>query len=194
VSTALEPRARRRLLQLARAAIEDALGTGAAVAGLLAETPIDSALEQTRGVFVTLKQPAERPGDAARLRGCIGNMHGTLPLYRMVLDLAPRAALADPRFPPMQIDEMPRTHVEVSVLTPLSPIATPDEIVTGRHGVQLVRGTLRAVFLPQVAADQGWDVDELLRQLAKKAGIPDGDWRGAALSVFEAEVFGETRP
>ena len=50
-----------------------------------------------------------------------------------------------------------------------------------------------AVFLPQVAGDRGWFTGKLLEQLALKAGLPADGWRGAALAVFEAEIFGEPR-
>ena len=39
-----------------------------------------------------------------------------------------------------------------------------------------------------------WSVEELLRQLARKAGLSETAWRDARLSVFEAQVFGEPRP
>ena len=53
-------------------------------------------------------------------------------------------------------------------------------------------GPAFAVLLPQVAADRGWDADELLNQLARKAGLQEDAWRDAELSVFRAEVFGES--
>ena len=50
----------------------------------------------------------------------------------------------------------------------------------------------RAVFLPQVATEQGWGRDTFLDRLCGKAGLPAGCWReGARLSVFTAQVFGE---
>ena len=80
--------------------------------------------------------------------------------------------------------------LEVSALTPLAPVDGPGDVVVGRHGVLLARDGRRAVFLPQVAREQGWDRDALLTHLCLKAGLPPDAWRaGAALSVFEAEVF-----
>ena len=56
----------------------------------------------------------------------------------------------------------------------------------------LHKGGAGAVFLPQVATEQGWDRDTLLTHLAQKAGLAPDAWRdGAQFEVFEAEVFGE---
>jgi AMMECR1 domain-containing protein len=49
-----------------------------------------------------------------------------------------------------------------------------------------------AVFLPQVAPEQGWDVSQMLTQLSLKAGLPPDAWKeGASFLVFQADVFGE---
>ena len=100
------------------------------------------------------------------------------------------AAVRDPRFPPLRPTELPDLELEISVLTPLAPVAGPDAIVPGHHGVLLESGGRSAVFLPQVAPEQGWDRETLLDHLALKAGLPADAWRhGASLQVFAAEVF-----
>ena len=81
---------------------------------------------------------------------------------------------------------------EISVLTPSVPIGTPEEFIVGRHGIILEKGRHSAVFLPQVAPEQGWDRETTLEHLAMKAGLGRNEWRrGANFSVFEAIVFGE---
>ena len=67
------------------------------------------------------------------------------------------------------------------------------EIVLGKHGVILSRGTRRSVYLPQVATDTGWDLATFLSNLSRKAGLPMDAWRQPAtrFDVFTAEVFGE---
>jgi AmmeMemoRadiSam system protein A len=127
------------------------------------------------------------------LRGCIGYMGSREPLYRSVIDVARKSALEDPRFSPLAADELPGVRIEISALTPMRPVAGPEAIVVGRHGVQLVQGARRAVFLPQVAPEHGWDRAALLEHLARKAGLPADGWRGGQFSVFEAEVFGEPK-
>jgi AmmeMemoRadiSam system protein A len=181
---------RSNLLRLARGSIRQALHSDDSLVRLLEATEITVGLEHRSAAFVSLKQPNPE-GGRALLRGCIGNMHATLPLYRSVIAMAPKAALEDPRFPPLRSDELPGVTIEISALGPARPIAGLEDLVVGRHGVELSRGGARAVFLPQVAAELGWSGEELLRQLSRKAGLGEDAWRDAELSVFEADVFGE---
>lgn len=137
------------------------------------------------GVFVTLTRHG-------RLRGCIGSIVGRDPLVDGVIDNAINAALKDPRFPPVKTGELEELRIEISVLTPLREVASPGEIEIGRHGVLLEKEGRRAVFLPQVAPEQGWDRDTMLDHLSVKAGLPREGWRkGATFRVFEALVFSE---
>lgn len=139
-----------------------------------------------RGAFVTLK----KQGD---LRGCIGHMVGDAPLGITVGRMAIAAAVHDPRFAPVTRDELPALEIEISVLTPMRPVGVPREVVVGRDGVLLSKAGRSAVFLPQVATEQGWGRDAMLDHLCAKAGLPAGCWReGASLQTFQAEVFGET--
>jgi len=143
-----------------------------------------AAMEQ-RGVFVTLK----KHGD---LRGCIGRMVPDRPLATLVGAMALQAAFEDRRFRPVTLDEVPKLEVEISVLTPMKPVSGSSEIVVGRDGVLLRKGGRSAVFLPQVAPEQGWKRDEMLNNLARKAGLPEQAWQeGAQLSTFQALVFSE---
>ena len=82
------------LLRLARAAIEERLTDRATVASTLDRVEITPGLEIPRGVFISLKQPGD---EGTTLRGCIGTMAESHPLYRAVLETAPRAATDDPR-------------------------------------------------------------------------------------------------
>jgi AmmeMemoRadiSam system protein A len=135
---------------------------------------------------VTLKT-----GQPPALRGCIGTIEAEGPLDRAVARYARLAAFEDPRFPPLCATEWPRVSLSISVLAPSRTIESPQRIEPGRHGVILEREGRRALFLPQVALEQGWDRTTLLENLARKAGLSPGAWRGSVLSVFEAESFGE---
>ncbi len=146
---------------------------------------ITPGLEQVAGGFVTL----HKHGD---LRGCIGEIRPERAIYRVVRDHALNAAFRDPRFPPLAPEELGEVDIEISVLTPPAPISSWRDIVIGRHGVVLHKAGRSAVFLPQVAPEQGWDVPTMLDYLAMKAGLPADAWReGAQFEVFEAIVFGE---
>jgi AmmeMemoRadiSam system protein A len=120
-------------------------------------------------------------------------MEWNRPLYLRVVELAPKAALHDPRFSPVDKDELPATRLEISVLAAPRPLVDARDLVLGRDGVELKKGSAHAVFLPQVAPEHGWDRNKLLQQLALKAGLPEDGWRDAELSVFRGEVFGEPR-
>jgi AmmeMemoRadiSam system protein A len=183
---------RRILLGLARASLRQKLTLDRSLDRELERIEMTPPLREARGAFVTLKRPTEQGREA--LRGCIGSMTGRQPLYRAVIDLVRKSAFEDPRFPAMTGDELPAVRIEISVLTPLRDVSGHEEIVIGRHGVQLQKGTAGAVFLPQVAVEHGWSLEQLLSQLALKAGLGEADWRGGKLSVFEAEVFGEPQP
>ena len=180
--TPLGPADRALLLEFARRTIGQYLASGTAPLA----RGMSPALMRARGAFVTLKI-------SGRLRGCIGHMAQDTPLGQVVGAMALQAAFDDPRFSPLQAEELPEIHIEISVLTPFRPVSGPEAVVVGRDGVLLHKDGRSAVFLPQVATEQGWDRDQLLSQLSRKAGLPADAWRrGAELSVFQAEVFGES--
>jgi AmmeMemoRadiSam system protein B/AmmeMemoRadiSam system protein A len=141
------------------------------------------------GVFVTLKKHGE-------LRGCIGLLQGVEPLGEAIQEMAVAAATRDPRFPQVTLDELKEIDIEISVLSPMIPVANLDEIVVGRDGLLLKKGFRSGVLLPQVATEYGWDRDTFLEHLCLKAGLPPGSHKApdAQLLRFTAEVFGEKEP
>jgi len=189
--TELSRESRDLLLRLARAAIRSAVLRDDSFGRVLDATQVTPEIEQPGGAFVSLKMKKGAPGGPGTLRGCIGCVVSARPLYRNVIELAPKAALRDPRFSPLTAEELPDLRLEISALGPLRDIGGPDEVKIGRDGVQMNSGTASAVFLPQVAVEQDWTVDKLLRQLSLKAGLPADGWKGATLRTFEAEVFAE---
>jgi AmmeMemoRadiSam system protein A len=142
------------------------------------------------GAFVTLRG---KKAYGSSLRGCIGRMTSAESLLRTVREMALAAAFEDPRFPPLEKEELPRIDVEVTVLSPMRPIAGVDEIEVGKHGVLMSKGGHSAVFLPQVAAEQGWDRGQLLDNLCYKAGLTPAAWRSSdtRFQVFEGRIFAE---
>jgi AmmeMemoRadiSam system protein A len=102
------------------------------------------------------------------------------------------SALQDQRFSPVQPEELKEIDIEISVLSPLKHVRSPEEVVPGRDGVLISKHGRTGVFLPQVATEQHWGRTELLENLCRKAGLPSEDWRqDAELYTFQAEVFGE---
>ena len=138
------------------------------------------------GAFVSLHSPD------GSLRGCIGEIEPYRPLYQAVTQRACDAAFRDPRFPSLQVGEFQGIRIEISALTPAKPVKSWHEIVPGKHGMTLEKDGHFAVFLPQVATEQGWTLEETLTYLSRKAGLPPDAWRtGAEFTVFEAIVFSE---
>jgi len=137
------------------------------------------------GVFVTLNREG-------RLRGCIGNIWPEEPLAEAIIGRTIDAAVNDRRFRPVTADELDKIDIEISVLTVPERVASYDDIEIGRHGVVLQKQRRRAVYLPQVAPDQGWNLEETLSHLSEKAGLAADAWRsGTQFEVFEAQVFEE---
>jgi len=143
------------------------------------------AMQTNTATFVTLKI-------AGQLRGCIGSLAPVEPLYLSVHGNAVNAALRDPRFLPVGPDELPRIEVDVSILSPIRDIGSPAEFKIGHHGIILEKGMYRAVYLPEVAVEQGWGMEETLSSLSLKAGLGPDAWReGARFQVFESVVLSE---
>ena len=177
------------LVSLARAAIEDRLFHNGALAAARKNIAMTPALEAKRACFVTLKTPGA--DGELQLRGCIGSTEARLPAHEAVIASALDAAFDDPRFQPLMPVEHPGLVLSVSALTPITPVPGAEAIVAGRDGVVLEAGGRRALFLPEVAAEQGWTRIELLEHLCRKAGLPKSAWQRAQLSTFQSERFGE---
>jgi AmmeMemoRadiSam system protein B/AmmeMemoRadiSam system protein A len=182
---------REAVLGLARATLRSHLVHDHSLAGWFAEHPDPGLMLARSGAFVTVHNPPAKARRQGRLRACMGVIEAREPLLDAVIHAAVSAA-HDPRFAPLGAAELAEVELEVSVLSPTHPVDSPEEIVVGRHGVLLTKGRRQAVFLPQVATEQGWDRETMLDQLALKAGLDAGAWRqGASFEVFEAQVFGE---
>lgn len=147
-------------------------------------TPPSEHLAECRGAFTTLHLHR-------RLRGCIGYVFPTQPLYQTVAETARAAAFDDPRFEPMTLAEALAVKIEISILSPLRPVA-PEDVVLGQHGLVVTQGSRRGLLLPQVPIEWEWDRETFLAQTCLKAGLDPDAWRhGAELQAFTAEVFGE---
>ncbi len=147
--------------------------------------PIPETLQNPYGAFVTLKKMGV-------LRGCIGCVDARDPLYETVISSAIAAAFEDSRFPNVSPVEINEITIEISVLGNPAPADSWKEIQIGKHGFIISKHGRRALFLPEVAVDQGWDIETALSQLSIKAGLDRDDWReGATFEVFESIKFKE---
>ncbi len=147
------------------------------------------ALKQPQGAFVTLTKDHQ-------LRGCIGRIiEEKKPLYQVVLQMAIAAAVDDNRFLPVSLEEIKDIDIEISVISPVRKIKNPiQEIEIGKHGVIVQQGLHSGVFLPQVATENNWDLEEFMDQLCyQKAGLSKNAWKTGEIDiyVFSADVFSE---
>lgn len=170
----------RKLLRLAREALEEAVRQGA----LSEIAPPGGRLGEPCGAFVTLKK-------RGRLRGCIGYVEPCKPLFQTVRECAVSAALHDPRFDPVSPEELSQLGIEISVLS-LIVDTPPGQVEIGRHGLLISQGPLRGLLLPQVAVEWKWDRERFLEETCLKAGLDADAWKqGARVQTFVAQVFGE---
>ena len=172
------------LLEIARSTIESYIRTN--------EIPQFPPSEYSKqllvkcGAFVTLNQNHQ-------LRGCIGRFTATEPLYKVVQQMAIASATQDTRFIPVSEKEIDDLDIEISVLTPMQRINSIDEIELGRHGIYIKKGFQSGTFLPQVATETGWDLEEFLGHCSRdKAGIGWYGWKEAEVYIYEALVFSES--
>ena len=175
-----------KLLSLVRSTLEQAFKHGEPMA--LARIPpiLTSGMRAIRGGFVTLTLDGD-------LRGCIGEIMPRREIWKAVREQALNAAFHDTRFEPLSKNEFSRAKIEISILTPPRPVPSWKDIEIGKHGILLMVSNRSAVFLPQVAPEQGWGLEETLNHLAMKAGLPQEAWRekGTTFLVFEAQVIHE---
>ena len=171
---------RAQLLRLAHDSISSALEHRE-----LALDPPTPHLAELRGAFTSLHLDGE-------LRGCVGYVLPTFPVYRAVAETARAAAFDDNRFPPVTNEEAPHLEIELSILSPAKPISA-QEIEIGRHGLLITGHGRRGLLLPQVPVERGWDRITFLEQTCRKAGLPPDAWqKGATIEAFTAEVFGDS--
>ena len=169
------------LLRMAKEAIEESLLPDNRRQG--STTPFPEPLRILCGAFVSLYVKRD-------LRGCIGTFNEDLPLHENVRNMAISAATTDTRFKPILRDELKRLIIEISVLSPRVRVHDISEIILGKHGIFMTRGSRRGTLLPQVAVTQNWSVEEFLGNCARdKAGIGWDGWKNAELFTYEAFIF-----
>jgi AmmeMemoRadiSam system protein A len=181
----LSPGSRSELLQIARSSLR------AAVDGreLILAPPSATDLLQPAGCFVSLHER-----ESHRLRGCIGRLEASSPLWQIVRETA-ATVLDDPRFVEQRVtvSDLPKLDLEVSVISPLAPAATCTSFDLLNDGIYLTCGERTGCFLPQVARETGWTREQLLDRLCtEKLGIDPRAWRrgDAKLMRFTTLIVG----
>lgn len=179
----LDEKTQKELLKMARITIE----TYAKKGEILKFQPTLSALNEKRGVFVTLMT---KDGD---LRGCIGYHETDIPLYVLVPQMAIASGFQDYRFQPLKESELDNIKIKLSIyLTNVYEIKDTSEYQVGVHGIIMEKNGRGATFLPEVPVEQNWTKEMTLNHLALKAGLIQDAWKsGAKFYVYKTQVFGE---
>jgi len=163
------------LLKLARQSIEHAFNNGGKLQLSDADIPSEK-LKEKRAAFVTLTQEGN-------LRGCIGSLEPELPLYQEIIARAFSAAFQDPRFLPLNPEELPKTKISISVLTVPKPLEFQDyqellnKLTPEKDGVILKKGLRSATYLPKVWEELP-NKEQFLPSLCQKAGLESDAWKG----------------
>jgi AmmeMemoRadiSam system radical SAM enzyme/AmmeMemoRadiSam system protein B/AmmeMemoRadiSam system protein A len=152
----------------------------------------DLAKQPLLGAFVSLKR-------SGQLRSCCGFMGKSVPLFEAIDQAAFRAAMEDPRFPPISPTELEHLDMEVWLLWGMQPVAARGEdrvgaVQIGRHGLQISRGRSRGLLLPGVAVEHNFDARTFLDQVCRKAGLPMDAWKSddTTLMTFEGYAISGT--
>jgi AmmeMemoRadiSam system protein B/AmmeMemoRadiSam system protein A len=151
------------------------------------EKSLSSGLISKAGAFVTLKKGGE-------LRGCIGHFDADNPLYKIVQQIAVASSTQDYRFSAVTANELKSIDIEISVLTPMQEISDVNKIRLGIDGIYIKKGGRAGTFLPQVASDTSWNLEDFLGHCSRdKAGIGWDGWndKDVKIFVYQAFVFGE---
>ncbi len=141
-------------------------------------------LKEKRGAFVSLHKHGQ-------LRGCIGLIQASKPLFIGVQEMAVAAAFNDPRFSPVGAKELKDLEIEISVLTPLERVKDIQEIEIGKHGLYIKKGFYSGLLLPQVATQYKWDRVTFLEETCRKADLQRNAWKEPDTEIysFSADIF-----
>lgn len=174
---------RTRLLQIARNTISEFAVKGTIPA--IDTLSLPATLRIPAGAFVTIHK-------YGALRGCIGHFAADMPLWKTVQQMSVASSTEDYRFQKVSPAEIGLLEIEISVLSPLRKISSVNEIVMGKHGILIRKGSKSGTFLPQVAVETGWDKEEFISNCSsQKAGLGANGWKNSEIFVYEAKVFKE---
>jgi AmmeMemoRadiSam system protein B/AmmeMemoRadiSam system protein A len=172
---------KRKLLQIARNTIQTYLIESQPA--VIDSQTLSTALLSKAGAFVTLKKAGE-------LRGCIGHFEADKPVYKIVQQMAIATATQDYRFDEVTLSELKLIDIEISVLSPMQKISDVNTIRLGIDGVYIKNGSRSGTFLPQVATETRWNLEEFLGHCARdKAGIGWDGWKDKDVEIYVYQAF-----
>jgi len=128
-------------------------------------------LTKNTATFITLTK-----GTDEQLRGCIGSLEAYQPLYKDIISNAQAAALHDPRFKALTLEEFKNIKIEVSILSKPEVLTYTDtkdlkkKIIPFKDGIVLRHKGKHATYLPQVWEELP-DFDAFFASLCQKAEL-----------------------
>ncbi len=152
-------------VRLARKSLESYI-----LAGEIISIPTDLPavmLKEKAGAFVSIHK-------GGRLRGCIGTFLPTRDnIAEEIIYNAISASTKDPRFRPIEVEELPFLDINVDILSAPEKIDSKDELDVKKYGVIVSKGFKRGLLLPDL---EGVDtVDEQISIAKQKAGIREDE-------------------
>jgi len=180
-----------KAVEFARNVVENHVKTGTAPPSVVGEM-----FEKKQGVFVTIHTYPNHD-----LRGCIGIPLPVMALKDAIAESA-RSATKDPRFSPLEENELNAVIIEVTILTKpeIIKVHQPQDYISsieiGRDGLIVEQGFYKGLLLPQVPVEQGWDKEEFLSNTCMKAGLLADAWfeKNTKISKFSGQIFTEVEP
>jgi AmmeMemoRadiSam system protein A len=169
------------LVKFARASLRAHLGGPAAM------RPTGTWTDDPGATFVTLRW---KSGD---LQGCIGSLEPDRTILDDVASNAVAAGTRDPRTKPCVLADLDSLHVELSILSPLEPIASEADIRIGIDGIVLIYEFRRATFLP-VMWERLPDKQTFMGELRRKAGLPRDFAGRVQLMRYTVDHFEDRAP
>ncbi len=182
---------RKYLLSLARSSIEHYLIKRnilkLEISELTELKKLNSSYFEKLGCFVTIKNLD------GELRGCIGLIESDRALIDNVIEYAVVASQEDPRFPPVEKEELSDLTLEISVMGKVEKLPNLESIIIGKHGLIVKQGRCKGLLLPQVPVEWGWSLTQFLEHTCMKAGLHREAYKDPTTEIFyfSAEVFSE---
>lgn len=181
----------KELIELARKSINYFFASGSVMKDVAPKK-----FSEKQGVFVTLNGFPSK-----ELRGCIGFPYPIMALWNAVIEASVSAGFNDPRFNALELEEMEKIVIEISVLSVPQEIKgdkelIPKKIETGKDGLIIKMNRKSGILLPQVAKEWKWSSEKFLEETCIKAGLEKDSWKEKECKIFkfQAQIFSEKKP
>ena len=148
------------LVKLTKESVEKYVDTGKVIGPPSDPVP---EMKEKAGVFICIKKKGE-------LRGCIGTFQPTTEnIATEIIHNSVNAATQDPRFPPVEPDELEELEYTVDVLTEPEKVEDKSELDPEKYGIIVKSGQRKGLLLPDLEGVN--TVDEQINIASVKAGI-----------------------